>query len=157
MSTLEFEAELVPMGPKGAWICMEIPSEVPAAFGSRGRTAVKGTLNGYPIRTSIFPTGDGDFFMMVNKAMQKGAGVGEGDKVSVAMELDMEPRVLDVPEVLRTALDRDTDAKAGFDNMPYSHRKEYVDWIVEAKKDETRERRVEKALTMLRDRKRLKG
>ena len=95
--------------------------------------------------------------MMVNKAMQKGAGVGDGDKVRVAMELDLEPRVLDVPGVLQMALDQDPEAKAGFDNMPYSHRKEYVDWIVDAKRDETRQRRVEKALTMLRDRKRLKG
>lgn len=157
MSKLEFEAEVIPMGPNGAWTCLKVPRDVPAVFGSRARIAVKGTINGFGIRTSIFPMGDGEFFMMVNKRMQKGAGVAKGDKVSLVIELDDAPRVIEVPEELKTALDKDPDATKAFDGMPYSHRKEYTDWIVEAKRQETRDRRVEKALTMIRDRKRLKG
>ena len=157
MARLEFESEVIPMGPKGAWTCLKVPSDVPAVFGSKAHIAVKGTINGFGIRTSIFPTGDGEFFMMVNQRMQKGAGVAQGDNVRVVMEQDDAPRVVEVPAGLQMALDKDPDARTAFDGMPYSHRKEYADWIVEAKKEETRVRRVEKALTMIRDRKRLKG
>ena len=101
--------------------------------------------------------GHGSHFMMVNKAMQKGANVGAGDTVHVVLERDTAPRVLEVPKDLVEALAKDKEARVRFDKMSYSNKKEYVDWIESAKREETRARRIEKALTMIADSKRLKG
>ena len=153
----EFEGVLEPMGPGGAWNCLMIPFNVAEAFGSKARVAVTGSINGFALRRSIFPTGDGHHFMMVNKAMQKGATVDLGDTVRVVLEKDSAPRTLEVPTDLEEALSRDEAARLSFDRMPYSHRKEYVDWIESAKREETRASRIERALPMLTEGKRLKG
>jgi uncharacterized protein YdeI (YjbR/CyaY-like superfamily) len=73
-----------------------------------------------------------------------------GDTAEVVLERDDAPREVEVPEALATALGGDEDARAAFESLPFTHRKEYAQWIAGAKRDETRERRVEKALAMLR-------
>ena len=73
-----------------------------------------------------------------------------GDSVDVRLELDTAPREVDVPEALATALAADDKARATFEKLAYTHRKEFARWIEEAKRDETRERRVAKTVEMLR-------
>ena len=153
----KFQGRLERMAPGGAWTCIRIPFSAEEVFGSKARVPVKGTINGFAFRSSIFPTGDGTHFMMVNKGMQQGASVKPGDSVQVALEKDTAPRVLVVPQDLTDALANDGEAQAGFDNMSHSYRKEYVDWIESAKREETRARRIQKALTMLSGGERLKG
>jgi hypothetical protein len=150
-------AKLEAMGPGGAWTCLRIPLDVPALFKTRARVSVRGSINGFPFRTSIFPMGDGCFFMMVNKAMQKGAAVKAGDRVRVVLEKDDAPRTVSVPRDLQKALRDHPEAGAAFKAMCYSHRKEYVDWITGAKQRETRERRIQKAILMIAERKRAKA
>lgn len=80
---------------------------------------VKGTINGFAFRTSVFPTGDGSHFMMVNKAMQAGAKAEAGDTVRVVFEKDTAPRKVVVPKDLNTALARDRQARDRFEKMSY--------------------------------------
>ena len=153
----EFQGKIEPMGPGGAWTCLRIPFNVEEVFGSKARVSVKGTINGFDFRSSIFPMGDGTHFMMVNKTMQKGANIKSGDAVQVVLEKDTVPRSLQVPKDIKDALAENGEAKTCFEKMSYSHKKEYVDWIDSSKQEETRARRIEKALTMLATGKRLKG
>jgi hypothetical protein len=145
----KFQAKLVPMGDGGAWTCLKVPFQVEEIFRTRARVAVKATLNGLAFRTSIFPDGQGSHFMMVNKAMQAGAGVKSGDSVKVVLEKDAAPRVIKTPRYLRAALSKDRKAEERFEKLSYSHKKEYLDWIESAKREETRARRIEKMLDML--------
>lgn len=131
------------------WTCLELPFDVEKVFGQKGRVAVRGTMNGFPYRTSIFPDGKGKHFMMVNKQMQAGAGVKPGDTMKAVIELDTAPRTVTVPAALKAALAKSKAAKAAFDKLAYSHRKRFADWTSEGKQAETRVRRAQKAVKML--------
>lgn len=87
--------------------------------------------------------------MMVNKQMQQGAGVKAGGTAKFVMEPDAAPRVVEAPPDLRKALSKNAAAKACWDELPPSHRKEYVGYIEEAKLAETRARRIEKMIATL--------
>jgi hypothetical protein len=140
-----FETELEARGPG---VIAVVPEEVMDALGGR-RVPVVATVNGYAWRTTTAVYG-GVAMVGLNKAVQAGARVGAGDRVSVELERDDAPREVDVPEPLAEALAREPAAKAAFDGLAYTHRREFAEWIAGAKKDDTRERRLEKTLEMLR-------
>ena len=100
-------------------------------------------------RTTTMPYGGVDY-VGLNRKVRKGASVNPGDRISVELERDTEPREVDVPPELAQALVGDAAAKAAFDRLSYTHRKEYARWTSEAKREETRERRLAKAVEMLR-------
>jgi Domain of unknown function (DUF1905)/Bacteriocin-protection, YdeI or OmpD-Associated len=125
-----------------------IPPDVHKEFGTRGRVPVRGTINGFPFRTSIFPMG-GRHFMVVNKPTREGAKVKGGDIVKVVMERDEEAREITPPEDLARALKADETARAAWDKLSYTNRKEYAVAVESAKKPETRARRIEKAMAEL--------
>lgn len=81
-----FDAEVQCGGEGGAWMVLMIPRAVSEALGSRGRLSVVGSVNGFPITTSIFPNGDGTHHLMFNKAMQKGAKASVGSIVAVVLD-----------------------------------------------------------------------
>ena len=114
------------------------------------RFPVRATVNGYTWRTSVTRM-RGEFLLGLNREVRTGAGVEAGDIVEVALELDGDQRDVDVPVALAEALARDPGAQSAFDGMAHTHRKEYARWIAEAKRDETREKRVSQAIQMLRD------
>jgi uncharacterized protein YdeI (YjbR/CyaY-like superfamily) len=93
----------------------------------------------------------GEFLVGLNRQVREGAGVGAGDRVDVELELDTEPRQVEVPQLLADALDADPRTQEKFDALAYTHRKEYARWISEARRPETARRRVERALQMLRE------
>lgn len=129
-----------------------LPFDVFEAFGTRARLAVKGTINGFPFRSSIFPMGPmggGKFYMVVNREMREGAKVKAGDTVEFVMEKDDEPRTIATPPDLLKALNAKKSVKALWDKMSYTHRKEYIGAIEEARKPETRARRIAKAVEMI--------
>jgi hypothetical protein len=127
-----------------------IPFDVQEVFGSRGRVAVRGTINGFPFRSSVFPrSGVGKHYMVVNREMREGAKVSAGDTASVVMERDDEPRVIKAPADLARALKANKKAQAAWERLSPSHRKEYVRAIEGAKKPETRARRIERAVAEL--------
>jgi Bacteriocin-protection, YdeI or OmpD-Associated/Domain of unknown function (DUF1905) len=117
-----------------------------------GRKAfpVRATINGYTWAGRVSRMG-GEFLLGLNREVRTGAGVEAGDEVTVTIALDEAPREVDVPAALAQALEGDATAKATFDALAFTHRKEFARWIAEAKKDETRERRVAQALQMLRE------
>lgn len=139
-----FQAELKRRGP-GNFV--DIPFDPRQVFGE-ARPPVRGTVNGYPFRGRIAKYGD-SYMLGFRREVREGAGIAEGDTVDLELELDTEPREVEVPPDLASAFD--DEARAGFERMSYTHRKEYIDWIAEAKRPETRARRVAKAVDMIRD------
>jgi hypothetical protein len=152
-----FETKLVARGPGGAWTFLIVPFDVHQVFGNKSRVAVCGTINGFAYRNSIMPQGDGSHAMMVSRELQAGAKAGPGDTVQVTMEPDVAPRTVEVPEDFAAALAHAGAVGNAFARMSYAMKKEYVEWIVQAKKPETRARRIEKALEMVAGGKRLKA
>ncbi|MDQ3994644.1 MAG: YdeI/OmpD-associated family protein [Actinomycetota bacterium] len=147
MAPQRFETVLRPTGKTVTVI--DIPFDVPATFGAR-RVPVRGTVNGVEFRTTLMPM-HGEYCMIVNRHLRARAGIAAGETIRVELERDDEPRSLDPPDDLREALARDPEAWRFFDGLSYTHRKEYVEWIDEAKRDETRRRRIDQAVAMLRD------
>ena len=127
---------------------MEVPADVVAALGSK-RAAVRGTINGHAYRSTVAARGD-LFLLPVSAEVRKAAGVAAGDRLDVELELDTEPRELAVPEDFAALLDRDPAIRERFDGLSFSRRRAFVDPINAAKTDETRERRIAKALAELR-------
>jgi hypothetical protein len=151
-----FTAQLIKPEAVGAWTYVNVPFCAEEVFTSRARIPVKGTVNGVPYRGSLLPHGDGRHYMVVNKSLQKSCGAVSGDLVDVTMTLDEEIRIVIVPDDFELALTKDLNAKNIFTEFSYSHQKEYVEWITSAKKAETRNDRIEKALQMIIERKKLK-
>jgi len=125
-----------------------VPFDAKAEFGE-ARAPVAGTVNGTPFRSRLMVYGGVTYLGLRKEIRDSAGGIEDGDSVDVVIERDDAPREVDVPPALASALDSDPGARAIFDALAPSHRKEYAAWIAEAKRDETRSRRVEKALSML--------
>lgn len=150
MTTQRFKAELRPSGRGGGGHLVEVPAEVVAALGGGGRTPVRATFNGVPYRGSIVRMG-GMWCLGVLKAIMAEAGVSAGDVLDVVVETDEAPRDVEVPPDLQRALVL-AKLQTMFDAMAFTHRREYVNWVEEAKKPETRERRIEKTIAAIGER-----
>lgn len=147
MGSLTLKGELVPRGPAAAFV---LDDEQVAALGEGAkRFPVVASVNGHSWRTTVTRMG-GEFLVGLNRAVREAAGAEVGDRVTITLELDTEPREVNVPEALAGALEDDPQARAAFEALAFTHRKEYARWIAEAKREETRERRVAQALEMLR-------
>jgi hypothetical protein len=129
---------------------IRVPPEVVAGLGSSKRPPVRVTIGEYTYRSTVAVYGD-EFFLPLNVRDRTNAGVAAGDQIDVDIELDTEPREVTVPSDLASVLDHDARAKQHFDDLSYSHKREYVNWIEDAKRAETRERRIAKAVEMLRE------
>ncbi|HJP80479.1 MAG TPA: YdeI/OmpD-associated family protein [Pseudonocardiaceae bacterium] len=121
-----------------------VPDEVVEGLASGKRPAVKVTINGFTYRTTVARMGD-RYLIPLNADNRTGCGVAAGDEVDVRIELDTEPRAVAVPQDFAAALDQ-AGIRPVFDGMSYTHRKEWVRSIEEAKTDATRQRRIGKAL-----------
>src|SRR5512134_1844466 len=117
-----------------------VPFDLKEAFG-RARPPVRVTIRGHTWRTTpgVY---DGVGHVVVNRAVKAATGVDAGDRVRVVMELDTDPRSVAVPGDLRAALASDLAAKAAFEGLSFTHRREYVEGVEEAKRSETRSRRI---------------
>jgi hypothetical protein len=140
-----FETEVEVEGRTATFF--EVPLDVPAIYG-RARPPVRVTIGGHTYRSTIAVYG-GRYFLPLNRQNREAAGVAAGERISVELEADTEARTVDVPDDLRAALDRDDEARAAFDSLSYSHRKEYAEWVAEAKREETRARRIAQTLERL--------
>jgi hypothetical protein len=148
MGSIEIMTTLEPRGPAAAIILDE--AQVAAVGEGAKRFPVLATVNGYSWRTTVVRM-RGEFLLGLSKAVREAAGVKAGDTVQAAVELDTAPREVDVPAALAAALASDPSARAAYDALAFTHRKEYARWIEEAKREETRRRRVSQALEMLRE------
>src|SRR5215212_7509318 len=135
---------------EGGDVCsIDIPFDVEKTFGSRGRVPVRGTLNGAPYRSSVFRMGGDCHFMVVNRQLRAASGVKGGETVPVTMERDDAPRVIEPPADFARALKGNKDARATWGKLSYTHQREHVQSIEEARKPETRQRRIEKSVQLL--------
>ena len=148
MGSIRLSTTLVPRGAAAAIVLDD--EQVTAVGEGARRFPVVATVNGYSWRTSVVRMG-GEFLVGLNRDVRRQAGVEAGDAVEVGVALDTAPRVVEVPEALAEALAADAQARAFFDGLAYTHRKEYAQWIAEAKRENTRERRVARAIEMLRE------
>jgi Bacteriocin-protection, YdeI or OmpD-Associated/Domain of unknown function (DUF1905) len=129
---------------------IEVSPKVVEGLGSSKRPPVRVTINGYTYRTSIGSMG-GVFMLPVTAEVRTNAGVAAGDMVNIDIELDTEPREVTIPPDFKQALDRDVKARRFFDGLSYSNKRRYVIPIEEAKTAETRQRRIAKAVSTLRE------
>ena len=128
---------------------IRVPSEIVEALGSSKKPAVSVTINGYTYRSTVAVYG-GQFMLPVSAEVRQAAGIAAGDEIEVSLALDTEPRTVTVPPDLAAALDGDAAARAAFDGLSYSNKRAIVMSIEGAKTDETRQRRLAKAIENLR-------
>lgn len=140
---------MVELGGKTA-TGLQVPDDVVSALGGTKRAPVRVTIGGYTYRTTVASMG-GRSLVPLAAEHRTAAGVAAGDEVEVSIELDDSAREVDVPVDLKEALASDDDARAFFDGLAYSHRKEWVRWVEEAKRPETRSTRIAKTVEALRD------
>ncbi len=145
---MRFRATLESSGKSAAGI--RVPPEVVAALGSSRRPAVRVTIGDHTYRSSVAVLG-GVFMLGVSAEKRAIAGVAAGDEVEVEIELDTEPREVAMPPDLAEALALDADAARAFEALSYSNKRWYVLPIEGAKSDETRQRRISRAVGMLRE------
>lgn len=151
-----FDAKLIRPEGTGTWTYLSVPFNVEETYGKKGQVKVKGTINGVDYRGTLQPHGDGRHYLVVNKALRDAANVQAGDIAEVTMEKDNEKRVVQTPDDLLHALQHDLDAAEIYQKLAYSHQKAYVEWIEEAKKQETRKNRVAKTIEKLKAGQKLK-
>jgi uncharacterized protein YdeI (YjbR/CyaY-like superfamily) len=131
------------------WVVAYLPFDAASVWGGRGRLKVKGEINGFAFRTSLFPTRDGRHFLLINKRMQKGAQAFAGNKARFRLEPDLEERTVTVPPELKRVLAEDRSLLRWFDKLNYSTRKWIVDWMTNVKSVEARVRRAEQVAEQL--------
>jgi hypothetical protein len=143
MGEITFTTTLQRKGPAAAVVLDE--EQVAAVGEGAKRFPVKATIGAYSWRTTVARM-RGEFLVGMSREVRAGAGAEAGDVVEVTIALDEEPRTVELPEALEKALDADPAARAAFDALAYTYRKEYARLVAEAKRDETRERRIAQTL-----------
>lgn len=145
---MKFSTTLLQAGKTATGIV--VPPSVVEALGAGKKPPVVVTINGYSYRSTIAVMG-GDFMIPVSAEHRGNAGVSGGDEIEVTVTLDIEPRVVVVPEDFALAMSGESAAKEFFDKLSYSHQRQHVLAIEDAKTPETRSKRIDKALAMLRE------
>ena len=146
MKKYAFNAEIRAGSGGGAYVVF--PYDAEKEFGTRGKVPVDTTIDGVPYKGGLFRMGMPDHMLGVPKSIRQQIGKGPGDIVAIVLWKDDAPREVEVPPELKARM-----KKAGvlpfFESLSFTHRKEYSRWITEAKKDETRARRLDKAIELL--------
>ena len=141
-----FRAELQSAGGGGA--AFDVPHDVAATLSEAKRPPVAVTINGHTFRTRLAVYG-GQPLVGVRKSDRAAAGIDVGDRFDVTIALDTAPRTVDMPPELAEALAERPDLAAVFERLSFTHRREYAEWIAEAKRPQTRSRRVAGTLDRL--------
>jgi len=140
-----FTAALEPLQNALGWLIARVPFDIDKAWPERRRLRVRGEIEGFAFRTSLFAFGDGSgHFLLVNKKMQAAAKVRVGEKVSIQLEPDLEERETVIPAELTSALKCDRSLRRYFDKMSPSMRRYIGGWVGEPKSAGIRVKRAEK-------------
>jgi Bacteriocin-protection, YdeI or OmpD-Associated/Domain of unknown function (DUF1905) len=146
MTKKSFTAIVQNAGGGGAFV--EIPFDVEKEFGSK-RPKVKAMIEGVSYRGTLVRMGGEHHMLLILKEIREQIGKTFGDEIKITVEPDAEPRLIEIPKDLIKEFKKDKQAKVIFDKLSYTHQKEYVRWIEEAKKEETRQTRIIKTIEML--------
>ena len=149
--TYTFKAIILDAGGGGAFV--KVLFDVEKEFGSK-RPKINAMIEGVPYRGTLVRMGTECHLLLILKSIREQIGKTFGDEIQISVESDAEERVIEIPKDLLKELKKDREAKSFFDKLSYTHRKEYVTWINEAKKAETRLRRVAQTIEMLKKGKR---
>jgi hypothetical protein len=142
---MKFTTTILGSGNKAG---IEVPEDIVEALGAGRRPPVVVTINGKSYRSSIAVMG-GQNMVGVSAANRELTGASAGDAVDVELEVDTQPRTVDVPEDLAAALEMEPEAEAFYATLNYSSQRRYVEPIADAKTAETRSRRVAKVVADL--------
>jgi hypothetical protein len=143
----KFTAEIHSGRGGGAYVLF--PYDVEKEFGTKGRVPVQALLDGVPETTSLIRYGSPQHMMVVLRAVREKIGKSPGDTIEVVLWKDEVERVLEVPAEFQSRMKKEK-LLPFFEKLSYTHRKEYCRWLTEAKKEETRQARLVKAIEMLR-------
>lgn len=147
MKRYTFKAELKDAGVGGHGFVF-FPFDTKAEFGTRGIVRVHATIEGFLYRGSLAKYGDPLHMLPVIKTVREKIGKNAGDVIDVVVWKDEEEKVVEIPDEFAKLMKK-SGVRATFDELSYTHRKEYVRWIAGAKKEETRQARLIKAIEML--------
>ncbi len=139
-----FTAALETIGDKPRWVIARVPFDIAKAWPERKGRRVRGEINGFAFRTSLFPEKGGKaHFLLVNRKMQAGAKAGPGDRVRITMEPDLEERAAELPVEFVRALKGARGLRKWFDGISPSMQRGFTNFVAEAKTAETRRKRAE--------------
>jgi hypothetical protein len=142
----QFHAVIEDAGVGGAYVT--IPFDVEDVFAKK-RVKIKAIIDGEPYRGTLVRMGGPHHMLPVLKEIRQRIGKSFGDSVAVELEEDLEIRQVEAPQDLQVALEKNPSAHAFFERLSYTHQKEYVNWIAGAKRDETRQKRIQQTIDML--------
>jgi uncharacterized protein YdeI (YjbR/CyaY-like superfamily) len=131
------------------WTIIRLPFNASKTWKVRGRLKVRGEINGFAFRTTLFPDGKGGDTLLVNKKMQSGARAVAGMSAKFRLELDSAERSVTVPAELKAFLAQDRTLRVWFDKLNHSARKYFADQIADVKSSEARARRAERVAEVL--------
>lgn len=132
---------------------IDFPFDVEKEFGTRGQVKVIATFDGYKYRGSLCKMKSINHWIGLNKEVRTAIGKGVGDTVNVTIIKDVEERTVEIPQYLSDEFNKEPLAFEFYNKLSFSHKREYVTWITSAKKEETRNARIEKMMQMLCDKK----
>jgi hypothetical protein len=138
-----FQARLERLRSALNWIVVHIPFDASEVWGLRGQIKVVGEINGFPLRTSLFPTREGRHFLLINKKMQKGARAAEGSVARFQIDIDLEKRIPTIPKELKPILSQDRSLRRWYDTLNPSTRNDIAKWVTDPKTTDARTRRAE--------------
>ena len=148
MKKYKFKAKVEAAPGGGAYVLF--PFDVEKEFGTKGKVAVKAAFNGVPYAGSLVKYGHPQHMLGMLKAIREQTGTEPGDTVEVEVWKDEAPRAVEIPAELKAAIKKQ-GLMPVFERLSYTHQKEYCRWITEAKKEETRLRRLKEAVELLKN------
>lgn len=141
-----FKAKIENAGGGGAYVT--IPFDVEKIFGKK-RVKIKATIEGEPYRGMLVRMGTPYHVLIVLKEIRQKIGKDFGDEISIELEEDLEERQVEIPAYIKHALEANPIAQGYYDRLSYTHKKEYIRWVTEAKREQTRQERLLKMIDML--------
>lgn len=153
---IEFTAKVERFDGIGTWTYATVPINCEKEFNQKGRIRVKAVINKISFSSTLIPHGNGFHFIILNKDIRDKAKISLGDQVEARFELDQAPSTIEIPQDFQEFLSTDSTANSFFEQLAPSHKKEYLAWIADAKKEETRQRRILQAVEKLKEKVKLK-
>jgi hypothetical protein len=125
-----------------------VPFDVEKTFGKK-RVKINATIDGEPYRGTLVRMGTPHHMLLVLKEIREKIGKSVGDEIAVELEEDLEERIVEVPVDIQKALEMEPVAQAYFNRLSYTHQREYVQWVTDAKREQTRQSRIKRMIEML--------